>query len=271
MNALQCQKCGQNLAMAESQCSACGTAVPVAQRLAVLLPRAEAFAEQESFAEAARALEPALALALEPAEAKKLWRKKGVWMRKAAVDQPELLDGAEAALGESLRLDDADDLSHQVWIDLLVQRGFGEKARSWYQQRLQLNPDDAMAKRQMLVLKLASDFKAQPRPQSQLDLGQEPDNIFWRMVVPTPGKAYAMGASGLVSLGIALYAAISPAGPPPAAAAPVDPDLASAMAANPAQLMSGLMDPWTNLVAAALCGAYVYWAYTRRKRRPTRG
>ena len=45
MNGLICQHCGQALALADAKCPACSTAVPVAQRLAVLLPRAEGLAQ----------------------------------------------------------------------------------------------------------------------------------------------------------------------------------------------------------------------------------
>ena len=188
MNGLKCEKCGHALALADSTCGACGALVPTEQRLAVLLPRADALADEERYADAARALDPALALVLSSDQAKTLWRKKGVWLRKASLEQAQYLDPAEAALGEALRLDDLDDLSHQIWIDLLVQRGFAEKARTWYQQRLQLNPEDSVAKRQMSVLKLAADFKTKPRPQSSLSVSAEPNNFIWRMVGPGSGR-----------------------------------------------------------------------------------
>ncbi len=271
MNLLQCEKCGQSLALADSQCSACRTPVPPAQRLALLLPRAEGLAEEERYFEAARALEPALGLALAPEDAKGLWRKKGVWLRKASVLQPQYLDAAEAALTEALHLDDNDDLSHQIWIDLLVQRGSADKARAWYQQRLEKNPEDSVAKRQMAVLKLAADFKAQPRPQSALELDTDPDNFLWRMVVPTPWKTWSMGVTGAISLVVALNLFLShTSGVPAVAVPPVDPDLASAMAANPAQLLAGLNDPWMWSYNALGSAAYVYWAYGRRKK-PKRG
>ncbi len=270
MIGLQCEKCGHALALADAVCSACGNAVPAELRLKLILPRAEAFAADERFADAARALEPALALSLDAAQLKGLWRKKGVWLRKAAVEQPLLLDAAEAALAEALRLDDADELSHQVWIDLLVQRDYAEKARAWYQQRLQLNPDDAVAKKQMLVLKLAADFKSQPRPKSQLDVTVEPTNFLWRSVVPTPLKTWVIGLGGLPSLWIALRGYLSG----PAAAVEgvaLDPEVADALVVDPGQMMALLADPGANLFNAIFAGAYVYWAYTRKKERQLRG
>jgi tetratricopeptide (TPR) repeat protein len=267
MNGSQCEKCGHALAIADQRCPGCGAAVPDAQRLAVMLPRAEAFAADERFAEAARALEPALALSLDAAQAKALWRKKGVWLRKGAETQPQLLEGAEVALTKALHLDDTDDLSHQIWIDLLVQRGLADKARAWYKQRLEADPEDGMAKRQMAVLRLAADFKTQPRPQSQLDLEPEPHGYLWKMVAPTAWKIWSIGLSGVFSLIIAINGALS--GPPvaPAAQAPVDPELAAATAAsiNPAQLIGKAADPWLNFYVALLSAAYVYWGYSRRK------
>jgi tetratricopeptide (TPR) repeat protein len=274
MNGSQCEKCGHALAIADQRCPGCGTPVPDAQRLGVMLPRAEAFAADERYVEAARSLEPALAMSLEPEQAKTLWRKKGVWLRKAAATQPQYLDGAEEALTKALHLDDLDDLSHQIWIDLLVQRGFADKARAWYKQRLELNPEDAVAKRQQAVLRLAADFKVQPRPQSSLDQAEEPHGFLWKMVVPSRGKTWTIGLSGIFSLVIALNGFLN--GPPaaPAAQAPlaVDPELASATAAsiNPGELIGKAMDPWLNLYVALACAAYVYWGYSRRKP-PKRG
>jgi tetratricopeptide (TPR) repeat protein len=269
MNATQCEKCGHALAIVDRQCPGCGSPVPDTQRLAVMLPRAEALAESGRFADAARALEPALGLSLEPAQAKTLWRKKGVWLRKAAESQPQHLDGAEAALTEALHLDDKDDLSHQIWIDLLVQRGLADKARTWYKQRLEKDPEDEVAKRQTTVLRLAADFKTQPRPQSTLDQDTEPQGLLWKMVVPTPAKTWTIGLSGIFSLIIALNGAFGGANAAPAIALPVDPDLAAATAASPVQLMGKVLDPWLNFYVGLASMAYVYWAYTRRK--PKRG
>jgi hypothetical protein len=177
------------------------------------------------------------------------------------------LDGAEEALTRSLHLDDLDDLSHQIWIDLLVQRGSADKARAWYQQRLQTDPEDAVAKKQMAILRLAADFKTQPLPKTSLDLEPEPKGYLWKMVVPTPWKIWMVGLSGIFSLVIALNGFLSGPAVAPAAALPVDPDLAAATAAtvDPSKLMGTLTDPWLNLWIGLASGAYVYWGYQRRR------
>lgn len=269
MNALQCEKCGHALAMADAQCSACGTPVPAEQRLGILLPRAEALAEQERYAEAARGLDLPLSLELPVAEKKALWRKKASWLRRATPSQEAWLDQAEAALAEALRLDDNDDLSHQVWIDLLVQRGLADKAKAWYQQRLQLNPEDAMAKRQMAVLRLAADFKTQPVVVKRDPNAGEPTNFLWKLVVPNPYKMGMMGLNAVFSLVMLLRSLASgPAGPegaPPMA----DQDMATianAASGGLADLFKSLDDPWSWGIQVILSVAYVYWGLQRRKR-----
>ncbi len=269
MSSLQCDHCGQGLALADAQCSACGTAVPAEQRLSLLMPRAESLAEQERFAEAARALDTVLALDLPLAEKKSLGRKKAAWLRKAALTQPALLDGAEAALAEVLRLDDNDDLSHQVWIDLLVQRGLGDKAKTWYQQRLQLNPEDGMATRQMAVLKLASDFKAQPVAVKSALVDEEPKFLLWRMVVPNTTKTMMMGFNAVFCLAMLIRSLAATPVDPTAPIAPTDPEMAAitgAATGGMGDLFKSIDDPWSWGVQLVLSAAYVYWGLTRRKR-----
>src|SRR5580700_183147 len=144
---LRCARCSNPLALVDTVCSQCGEPVPVEKRLALLSARAEAFAAAGSYAEAARAADGVTALPLAPAEAKLWFRKKGSWLQRAGQDR--LLPAAEAALAEVLRLDDADDLSHQLWIDLLHRTGQLDKGRAWYKERLALNPEDAVAKRHL--------------------------------------------------------------------------------------------------------------------------
>ena len=269
MSALQCEKCGQVLALADAQCSVCGAPVPAPQRLSLLMPRAESLAEQERFAEAARALDLPLTLDLSIPEKKSLWRKKAAWLRKAAPGQPALLDQAETALTEVLRLDDVDDLSHQVWIDLLVQRGLADKAKTWYQQRLALNPEDAMAKRQMAVLRLASDFKTQP-VMVKRDESPEPTFFLWKMIVPNPYKMGIIGLNAIFCLIMLIRnLASAPAGAVEAVAPVVDPDMATATAAATGglgDLMKAADDPWSWGIQLILSVAYVYWGIRRRKR-----
>jgi hypothetical protein len=269
MNPMHCQKCGHALALADKACQACQSPVPAAQRQAMLMPRAEALAESGRWAEAARALQGVLDLGLDADQAKGLWRKKGGWLRRAAEAEPQQLDGAEAAFEQARRLDDSDEMSHQLWIDLLVQRGQGEKARDFYKARLEKDPADAVAQRQLTVLRLAADFKTQPRPKTILDERQEPRGALWKMIAPSPWKTWSLGFSGVFSLVIAINGFLSGRHiEAPVPDNPGDADLAALAAiSSPADAMAKLLDPWLNLYVALACAAYVGWAYLRSRER----
>jgi tetratricopeptide (TPR) repeat protein len=245
----RCRQCGKQLALADLQCPACGQAVPAEDRRQLLLDRAEGQAASGLYAEAARGLEGLLRQELPVDEARLLWRKRGAWLQRSG--RPELMDAAEAALAESLRLDDNDDLSHQLWIDLLGKRGQLDKARAWYAQRLQLRPDDAMAQRQLTVIKLSADFKSAPRP--TLELGPAPKSLFSRALKPTPVKAGTM-ALGLLVNGIMLLRALftTPAG--------VRGDESSGVEQF-ASVLSLLNDPWLPGIQVVVCAAYLIWAW----------
>lgn len=245
-----CRQCGRPLALADQACAACGEAVPLEDRRRLLLERAEGFAGAGQFAEAARSLEGLLKLDLPADEARLLWRKRGVWLLRSG--RAELLDAAEAALAEALRLDDSDDLSHQLWIDLLVKRGSSEKARLWYQQRLQLQPADAMAARQLQILKLSADFKSAPPP--KLDI---PDvagrGLFPRMLKPTPLKK-GLVALGLLGNAVLTLRALLQRGPVVAG------DAGSGMEGL-GSVLQIINDPWLPGIQAGLCAAYLIWAW----------
>lgn len=247
-----CRHCGRPLALADQACAACGEAVPLEDRRRLLMERAEGFAQGGQFAEAARSLEGLLKLELPADEARLLWRKRGVWLMRSA--RPELLDAAEAALAEALRLDDADDLSHQLWIDLLVKRGTADKARAWYAQRLQLQPADAMAARQMQILKLAADFKAAPPPKLALASG-EGRGLFQRMLKPSPLKTGAVSL-GLLGNGALMLRALMQRGPV------VSGDPGSGVE-QLGSVLAILNDPWLPGVQAAICAGYLVWAWRR--------
>lgn len=247
---LQCDQCGKPLALADKACPACGAAVDPVARRRLLLGRAEALAERGQFAEAARSLEDVLRQELEPAEAKLLWRKRGVWLLRSG--RGDLLDAAEAALAEALRLDDADDLSHQLWIDLLVRRGTSEKAREWYRQRLALQPEDAMATRQLQVLKLSADFKAAPLP--KLDLPAEGGKgIFYKLLKPSPTKRAGAALGLLFNGGLTIRALMAPS-----LAISGDPGSGADQLGSVVQLLN---DPWLPGVQALMFAAYLIWSW----------
>lgn len=249
-----CRQCGKPLAVADQVCAACGHAVPAADRLRLLLERAEGMASAGAYAEAARTLEGALQQDLDPGTAKLLWRKRGGWLVRAG--RPELLDAAEAALAEALRIDDSDDLSHQVWMDLLGRRGHLDKARAWYEERLRLEPGDAMASRQLQILKLRADFQAAPLP--KLDLPQaDPKGMMAGLFRPSPLKNGLAGL-GLLVNGVLLARALLAPGPV------VRGDGISGVEEMGAFLKL-LNDPWLPGVPAAFCAAYLAWAWWMRR------
>lgn len=248
-----CRQCGKPLALADSVCSACGAPVPAADRRRLLLGRAEAQAEAGNYAEAARQLEAVLRDEIPAQEARLLWRKRGAWLQRAG--RPELLDAAEASLAEALRLDDSDDLSHQLWIDLLNKRGMLDKARAWYAQRVQADPDDGMAHRQLSIIKLSVDFKTAPKPKLDLDPGHE--GLFAKALKPS-GLKMASAGLGLVVNGVLMVRALAM---PPAG---ISGDEASGVGQFSA-FMGLLNDPWMPGIQVVLCGAYLLWCWKARR------
>jgi tetratricopeptide (TPR) repeat protein len=250
-SAHRCRQCDKPLALADQLCSACGQPVPAEDRRKALLARAEALAGTGQFMEAARSLEAALQSELEPDEARLLWRKRGVWLLRS--QRPELLDAAEAALAESLRLDDSDDLSHQLWIDLLAKRGSLEKARAWYAQRLQLQPEDAMATRQLQVIRLSADFKTAPPPKLAIP-DAKGQGILHKLLRPTRAKTAAAALGLLVNAALLLKVYFWPF-------QGVKGDPASGIE-QMGSIILLLNDPWLPGIQAALCAAYLAFAGT---------
>jgi tetratricopeptide (TPR) repeat protein len=250
----RCRQCGKPLALADQVCAACGQTVPAEDRRRILLARAEGLAEAGQYMEAARSLEGVLQQPLEPEESRLLWRKRGVWLLRS--QRPELLDPAEAALAESLRLDDSDDLSHQLWIDLLAKRGSLEKAKAWYAQRLQLKADDAMAARQLQIIRLSVDFKTAPPPKLEgaRSAGQ---GLFFRLLRPSRAKV-AAAALGLLMNGALLLKVFFW----PFQAVKGDAGSGIEQLGSVIQLLN---DPWLPGVQALICAAYLVFAQVLRR------
>lgn len=247
-----CEQCSAPLALADLSCTACGHPVPAASRLKRLRERAEGMAEKGQYAEAARALEPVIEASATDPELALLWRKRGVWLLRT--QRADLLDSAESALAEALRLDDADPMNHHLWLDLLGKRGTQAKAEAWYQQRLQAQPDDAVAAQQLKIMKLSADFMHAPPP--KLDLPPEREGIFYKLFKPTPYKMASAGFACLISLfmtGQALWSNH--------AAGPVIEGVESY-----ASIVKAVNDPWLNGAQALAFGAYFVWAWSRRRR-----
>lgn len=263
-----CAHCGKPLALADRACASCGTPVPPERRLAILAARAEAFAADEDWADAARAAEAVLELAKDGPDAKLWWRKRASWLQRTG--QPGLLDPAEAALAEALRLDDGDDLSHQLWIDLLQRRGELDKARGWYKQRLEINPEDGIAKKHLAALRLLADFKIAPPP--KLALADSPDGFFMKMLRPTAWKMATAALGLLFCLVMLIHGGGAPPAAAPLAAPPPGSDEAMVnLAGGPAGDLGALMkvaaDPMSNVVQIVLYALYIFWGVKARRAR----
>jgi hypothetical protein len=270
---IRCGKCGASLAPADSVCGACGEPVGAEQRFAVLGAKAEAFAADGLFDRAARTAETLLALPLASKDAKIWWRKRGAWLQRT--DRPGAMDEAEAVLYASLLLDDKDDLSHQLWIDLLLRQGHLQKARDEYKRRLAEDPGDAVAQRHLSSLRLMDEMKAAPVPKSGMPAEKEGMILAW--VKPTPMKMITVGSGILFCVGMLVYGLVAS----PHAAAPVAPILPQgtdeAMVklastsddpmANLSQLMKVASDPWSNIVQILLYSAYLYWGWKEKRER----
>jgi tetratricopeptide (TPR) repeat protein len=278
MTTLDCGACGQPLALADLQCSRCGAPVDPERRRALMLQRADGLAEDGRFSEAARALAPALESNPPAAEAKKLWRKRAIWLQKGG--DARQMDEAEACLQKSMELDDADDLGHHLWIDLLKQRGHLDRAKAYYQKRLDAAPEDAVAKRQLGVIRSVADFLTQAPPKLNLEGDRKPSTLE-KWIRPTPKKMLIAAATLLMSLGGILWGLFSsPAGPDAVGAAGSGGGLGDAAAIALAQSSSGaaswaggggaglaqmLTDPWINGIQLVLAAAYLWWGYKERR------
>lgn len=246
-----CGRCGALLAPADAVCAGCGEPVPASARAALLGARAEAQAAAGQFEQAAAAVQLVLALPLEAPEAKLWWRKRGSWLRRAG--RPALLDEAETAFKRSVECDDADELGHQLWMDLLQSQGRLDEARAEYGRRIKLDPGDAVAARHLASLKLMDDLRSAPPP--KLDLPPPKDGFLLKILRPTPPKMLGAGV-GALSCVFVLYQSWTGAG-----AALSLPDGAEGMGS----FIKLAMDPWFNVLQIALYGAYIVWGWRSKR------
>jgi tetratricopeptide (TPR) repeat protein len=266
----RCGRCAGPLAAADAVCPACGEPVDAGKRASLLASRADALAADGLYAQAARSAETLLALPLAPQDAKLWWRKRAAWLQRGG--QPGALDAAEAALHESLRLDDGDDLSHQLWIDLLQRRGSLEKARQEYKARLDRDPADAVAQRHLASLRLMDEIKLAPPP--KLNLPPEKDGMLLGYIRPTPWKMITVGSGLLFCVIMLVYGLGSPSQAAPALPSlPAGGDDAMVKLAGSAgdpmaslgPMMKMAADPLSNIIQIVLYSAYLFWGWKERK------
>jgi tetratricopeptide (TPR) repeat protein len=184
------------MALADSACGSCGAKAPEGRAALALYERADAAWDAGQHAEALARLERALAQGL-PAEKLALARRKqGVWMEKLALEEgnPLLKSKAEQAYLASLEADFSDPITHQLFIAHHSGQGQAGRAAAYYQKRLEADPENAQAKRQLELIKLSSDLAATPF-KSTLDL---PKTLVERWLEPRPWKLF-MAISTLLS------------------------------------------------------------------------
>jgi tetratricopeptide (TPR) repeat protein len=248
------------MAPAESACSRCGAPAPEGRAALLLLSRADQAQAGGRLEEAVSLLDRALHSGLPQGERPKSWRKLGLWLEKLALEgeQAQLLARAGQAFSSGLNEDDSDEIAHQLFIANLARQGKIGEAKARYQRRLDADPGDAMAQKQLGVIRLSADFLAAP-PKVSLNL--PPRGVIERWLQPKGWKlslAISTLASSLVMLLISLTH--SPGAPG-----------ASAMSglmdssAIPVQFDDFLFDPWSWAFQGALSALALYFMYRNRK------
>lgn len=256
MAALKCEKCSAALALADTLCQACGTPVPRAHQAELYLKRAGIAADAGQFNEAVRQLERAIGCFDDPAQGQPWLKKLGLWLEKEPAPGDE--EKAEAAFLRARELEDKDELAHQLWINHLVRRGLDGRAEKYYQERLGKDALDSVASRQLSVLKLAREFKAQP-VKVTLDLGT-PHGFFAKALTPTPMKIMVVGVNTVFSGVLTLLFFFTQPGEQ--AVSELDPAL---QGLGPALSLGPLTHPTSWAVSTLLSG--VLWGWMWRNRR----
>ena len=264
MAALNCEKCGQAMALADELCHACGAPAPKGAQAAVFLARAESAAGDRDWTEAVRQMDKALP-GLEGVPLAAGLRKLGQWQEKrAAQGLAGAEDAAEAAFRRAREASEGDDLAHQLWIDHLVRRGLDARAQKLYEERLASDPEDSPSKRHLQALKLARDFKASP-PKVKLDLGQGGGGMLAKMFAPSPLKLAMLGANTLVSALGWLAALVWGGKAMEAGAAGLQFETEVGTKMPDLGLMGMLTDPWSWGVSTLISGALWWWMWRSRR------
>jgi len=260
MISLACETCGAPMAAAEAFCAKCGAAAPAGKAALLQMARAEQAWEAGDRSGATAQLERALKSGLPQQQLPLAWRKLGVWLEKEASEsgKAELLARAGQAFKTALSLNDADEMAHQLFIANWGKQGLMSQARDYYQARLQADAADAVALKQLNVIKLSADFLAM-RPPSPAPI--EPQNALERWLKPSPWKVGMAGLT-LVSSVVMVVVSLLHA---PATAAPLG-DLAGfgASVPMPISLESILYDPGAWALQGGFSALLLYFMYRSR-------
>lgn len=263
MSGLSCQKCAAPMAMADKLCSQCGAPAPAGAAALLLAQRAEQAYAAGRLEEAVAQLQGAIITGLPLEQLALAWRKLGVWLEKAGgeMGRPDMTARAGEAFKSAFGLNDADAIAHQLFIANRAKLGLLGQASEFYKKRLELDGQDAVAQKQLAVIKLSADFLAAPRP---VAAAMAPTTLE-KWLKPRPWKVAMAGSTFLSSVGAMFYMALGHAQALPAATSAASDDLgAAAAAAMPASVDAMIHDPAIWAFQAGLSGLALYFMYRNR-------
>jgi tetratricopeptide (TPR) repeat protein len=246
------------MGVAELICSRCGTPAPAGRSTQLLLTRAERAFDEGQLREAVSLMERALEGGVADEGQALLWRKLGIWIEKESQESrnPALLVKAGQAFAKALAIKDADEITHQLFIANFAKQGNLAAAKAYYQNRLDANPADATAIRQINVIKLSSDFLLTP-PKVSLNL--PPRGVIERWLKPSTWKVASAGFTLLSSLVMIVLSLMhSPSAPATGLAALAD------SPGMPVQIEDLIYDPWSWALQGSFSALLLYLMYRNR-------
>lgn len=128
---------------------------------------------------------------------------------------------AGQAFQSALALDDSDEIAHQLFIANRAKQGLLSEAKKYYESRLLSNSADAMASKQLNVIKLSADFLASSSPLAAV---RQPKNALERWVQPSPLKI-GLAALALLVSGVMIIVSLLHSPAPQVLSAAEDMDL----------------------------------------------
>lgn len=210
MTKLKCEKCDLPMALADQRCHHCGQEAPPGRSAQVYFDKAIHAANKENWIEALRLADQALG-ANPPLQDRILfYQRSGAWYERQAAGQVQGQDWmqAEASFRDALMLDDGNEAVHQLWISNLAKAGRGQIALDWYQKRLELNPEDDIAKRFKTVAKLTLDYKNQSSKNSYQAADEVPKSRFEKIFGPSRVNILGAAFGTLISAIAAIVTAL---------------------------------------------------------------
>jgi tetratricopeptide (TPR) repeat protein len=250
------------MAAAELSCIRCGAPAPPGRSALLLLGRAERAFESESLEEAVALLGKALQSGLPQEQLLTAWRKYGVWQEKlAAAGHPEMLPRAGEAFKQALALNDSDELLHQLYIANMGRQGKLMEAKAYYQDRLAKNPDDALAQRQLTVIKLSAEFLLSP---PKVSFAMPPRTIIERWLEPKPWKVLSVGSTLALSIVMVAVCLMHGGSSGTSVASPDGIQSLVGSTGLPFNVTDILLDPWSWAMQGAFSALALFMMYRNR-------